>query len=98
MKNNTLIKNNKIYIYAQYRIDEEGKLILVYVNHNDRKKWYEIYDVYTGCFYEVGKVYLLNKTKRAPYDYISLTKSVLSSVLKNDNIKIINRLPRLSTI
>ena len=95
MKNNTLINDNKKQIPAQYRIDEDGNLVLVYVNHNDRKKWYEIYNVSTNCFYEVGKVYILDKTKKASYDYISLTKGLLSDVFKNDNIKIIKRLPRL---
>ena len=96
MEKNTLIKDDKIKTSAQYRIDEEGRLILVYVNHNKRQKWYEIYNIYGACCYEVDKDYLLDKTKKAnPFDYTSLTNSLLSGVFKNDNINIINRLPKL---
>ena len=96
MKKNILIKDDKTKIPAQYRIDEEGELILVYVNYNKRQKWYEIYDVYNDCHDEVDKDYLLHKTKKAnPCDYISLTKSLLSGIFKNDNINIVNRLPKL---
>ena len=96
MKQNVLIKSDKTEIPAQYRIDEEGRLILVYVNFTERQKWHEIYDVYDDCCYDVDKNYLLAKTKKAnPSDYIDLTKSLLSGVFKNDNIKIINRLPKL---
>ena len=89
------MKNNKC-ISAQYRIDEIGQLILVYVNSNTRKSWYEIYDIYENIFSEVGKDYLLAKTKKAnSSNYVSLTRELLEGKFKGDNIKIINRLPKL---
>ena len=78
---------------AQFRIEKEtGSLLLVYINSNNRKKWFQCYDIYNKEHFESEKEYLLKSTKPAKSgnytDLISLLKRDY-----NNNLEIVNKLP-----
>ena len=77
---------------AQFRITKDNELIVVYVNSNREKKWYECYNVYDDTFFETTKEYLLECKPAKNNEYVELT-SILKRKL--DITEIMNRMPKL---
>ena len=90
-------KEKKKIVKYQYRvIKETGELILVYVNFNSFKKWYEAYDIYGDNHFEPTKEYLLTKTiPQSNSDYVELTGILKRQKSLESEAEIINRLPYL---
>jgi len=80
-------------IKGQYRIDELGHIIFVYVNCNDKCCWYELYDFNEDCIDEITKDYLLTKTKPCKDNYKNVYNVVLKIMFCDCDITVINRLP-----
>lgn len=79
---------------AQIRRTKEGELLLVYINSNDRKKWYECYNIYTCDHLEANKDFLLSQTKAEKSSkYIELIHSLKSNYFAD--LEITSRLPKL---
>ena len=78
---------------AQFRIEKEtGSLLLVYINSNNTKKWFQCYDIYNKEHFDSEKEYILKSTKPAK----SGNHTDLISLLKrdyNNNLEIVNKLP-----
>ena len=78
---------------AQFRIEKKtGCLLLVYINNNVRKKWYQCYDIYNKEHFDSEKEYILKSTKPAK----SVNYTELISIFKRDydnDLEIVNKLP-----
>ena len=88
------ISENK-NVKCQYRTTKWNKEpILVYVNHNSTKKWYEAYDLLNDTHFEPTKEYLLTKTTpRKGDDFTGLTRTLKNLGKIENGAIIVDRLP-----
>ena len=84
-------------IKAQYRIDRDtNELYLVYVNQNDRKRWYEAYCLESDNHIEPNMEWLRTRTKPCKAnDYAVVTKVLEKYGEISSEMELVDRLPRL---
>ena len=93
------MKHNKLVTYQYRYAKKTHELIIVYVNWNNSKSWYEAYSNADCMHFDADKEYLLNET--IPLDannFSDLTKSLLKQGIISESYELVNRLPKLKKV
>ena len=93
------MKKNEVIKYQYRYAKKTDDLIIVHVNWNNRKSWYEAYSNLDCMHFDTDKEYLLNET--IPLDannFSDITKSLLKQGIISESYELVNRLPKLKKV
>lgn len=77
-------------VNAQYRINNDDYLLLVYKNLNDAESVFQCYDIYHNCYFEAEKEWIMKNTKAEKREkHIGMTDTLKKYYYQN--LQIINQ-------